>query len=218
LPIALDEIYGRIRNIVFSSLSPETPVGMLAEADGTVRQQLVGWKVETTAGQVRVRVEDEDVAGTDGGELCVSLYGKDSGGTKDALRTNADQELIVTQRTPAYAQAATRAVGPDLLTTSEADLVDLTSVFGATDYLEVYVTVVNITSTAATATLGIDAGGGGSLTNGEYFMNAETIPANGSSGLRGPYTMFGNAIIRGLASANNTLVAHWVIKRYGDRV
>jgi hypothetical protein len=200
------------------------------EADGSIRSQLILWETDTP-GQIRARAEADGtlrafMIGWTGaaqapllletsGELKTVLHGKDGASNIDPLLTNANMELVVEQRAPAYAQPYLRIASPNLLTTSEAELVDLS--LAAADRVLVYFTVVNYTATVQTATLGIDTGND-TLAGSEYIMNTEPIPANGSSGFRGPFSMFGTNTLRGLASANTSLSVHWVFYVHQDRV
>ncbi len=216
LPLALDEVYARVRNIVFSSLSPETPVGMLAEADGTVRQQLVGWKTEATAAQIRIRAEETtgeltvsnygNVSGTptafkveSTGEQDIVLHGKDSAGPNiDPLLTSTEKVLYVESRDPG------EYVSPDDMPGTNTTYYTNNN----TGFLaDVEIEVVNTSGAAATATVDVVENGGSAAANRRILAAVPITPA--SVGIRlGAYTLNVGGTVEGLCSVADACTIH----------
>lgn len=195
MPVAnvmrIKQLFGEFVHKVFNSSGD--PVKILAETDGTVRVQLLAWD----GAQERVVNETS-------GRLAIVNYGKDSGGTEDPLRTNANQQLQVEviNDTSVWVQ-----VDPQLIAAAEADLWDPGGDAG--DIYDLEFLVVNVDGTnAVDVSIGQDVAGGGGLTAAEYFMFTETIPAKGSSGWRGPFRIGGDDHIRGVATAANDACIH----------
>lgn len=158
-PIALDEVFAQVRLKAWKSTGQ--PVKMLAENDGTVRGQLIGYDGSS---QTRIKTE------TDGSLISV-WYGKDSDSNLDPIRTNANQQLmfenvgylptrgVLGQSAP---NAATETVVYTVPASTEADV---TSIF-----------ITNENSAPVKVRLGVSVGGG-ALVSGEYLYYDLTLTA-----------------------------------------
>lgn len=189
--VRVKRLFGDLVHKVFNSSGD--PVKVLAETDGTIRAQLVGWD----GAQERVAVETS-------GKLPFTVYGKDASSNEDPLRTNANMQLQVEviNDTSVWVQ-----IDPQLVAAAEADLWDPGGDAG--DIYDVEFLVVNVDGTnSVDVSVGQDVAGGGGLTAAEYFMYTETIPAKGSSGWRGPFRIGGDDHIRGVATAANDACIH----------
>ena len=155
---------------------------------------------------------DVGIVVEDSGTPKVVAYGKDSGGNEDPLRTNASQQLQV-EIVGALSSPYVNLVGVDV-PSSEGVLLDGSASLTAAGIYAVEFYVVSIdSSNSVDVTIGRDDAAGGSLAGAEYWMFAETLPAGGTSGWRGPFIMSGDDDVRGVATAANDAVIHFRVRR-----
>lgn len=175
-------------------------VDVLAENDGTLRNQLVLWNY---TGGAQIRAAGEPTTG----ELHVLFHGKDEAGNPDEVRTDPGR-VLWNRPYPAYEQ-----VDPVEIPAAEGVLWNPGA--AATELYEVSFLVVNNDAggAAVTVSVGVDLGAGGGLAAPEYWMFNEVIPYPGTSGWRGPFIMAGDDDVRGIASVANDASIHWRIRR-----
>lgn len=135
---------------------------------------------EATTGEVRnvvlghVSGSPTEVELSSSGKFETVIYGNDSGGNEDPLRTNASQQLQVeivnqyTAGTPAVAQAA-----PAMVNTEEV----LYTVPSSTKVRVLRISIADESGGAVTFRVGISVGGG-ALVSGEYLYYDTAIAAN----------------------------------------
>lgn len=177
----------------------------------------------------------------DDGTPTSSIYGKDSGGNLDAIRTNASQQLQIEVVAPSIVigtlQGADEASNADTLRTDPdrilwtrprtaytvviSDSLTATANFalwtpGGTSAevyeVEFYVNSVD-TAVGRWFTIGNDVGAGGGLAVAEYWAYQEVVPWPGNSGWRGPFLVSGDDVVRGSCEFLNALTIHFRIKR-----
>lgn len=163
----------------------------LAESDGTLRNQLVGWDgssqtrilTETSgtlkqmliglAGATETRIKVETT-----GEQDIVFHGKDSGGTIDPLRTNDDKQLQVETIDEKGSQT------PKILGTADPAATTNTNLYtvpAATSTLVTMLSAANRSAiTPVAIRIGIDVGGGGTNTPGtsEWIYFDFSVAAN----------------------------------------
>jgi len=139
--------------------------------------------------------------------LGVTPYGTDEAGNFDRLRTDPDRILWTRDR-----RNYTTFNSTLLTTTANTLIFNLGST--AAELYELWFEVVNISGSAAgTYRLGIDVGGAGTLSLGEYIRFDEVVSARGATGWFGPYLANGNDDVRGSAGATSTLTIHTRVER-----
>lgn len=185
LPIAVDELYGVMRLRGFNTTG--FPVNVLVENDGTLRSQLVLYD-----GTTQRRAKSETT-----GELDAVIHGKDSGGTIDPLRTNANQQLQV-------------EVISDPVPTDPTILGAAAAVFNpgtaAAETYEFYFNVVNYGAVAAVVNVGVDLGGGTAFDR--HYVESLTVPDNDQTGWFGPYQLAGDDDVVASCATATTLQIH----------
>lgn len=186
---------GEVRNVVMG-WDGSAIIRLLAEADGSLRTMNVGWD-----GSNEVRISTET-----SGEQKMTLYGKDSGSNIAPLRTNANQQLM------AELYENWIRVTPVALTSSDAIILDGSTIFGATDYVFVEMMLYNFSSAAATVSVYIDLQAGGTAGNHEYLMNAEVLASKARVELP-PILVLGEDDIRAFTAAGADVNVHFRIRK-----
>jgi hypothetical protein len=179
-------------------------IGVGAEADGTLRSQVVLWDY---TGGAQIRAAGEPTTG----EARIMLTGKDEAGNIDALLTDQHQVLWTRSYEDSIIAPPVQLPAADGILWSPGGL--------ATELYEVDFLIVN-TSGAVTGpiSVGVDIGAGGGLTAVEYWMYQENLPWPGTSGWRGSarqgFLCRGADDIRGLNGAGaNLATIHFRIRR-----
>ena len=181
---SLSSLYGRIALILYNGT---TDKAALAESDGTLKVSNYG-----KAGSTLTSVKTETT-----GEQDFVIHGKDSGGTIDPLRTNANQQLQV-------------EIVKDPVPTDPVILGAAAAVFDpgstATETYEFYFNVVNYGSASAVVNVGVDLGGG--TTFDRHYVESLTVPDNDQSGWFGPYQLAGDDDVVASCATATTLQIH----------
>ena len=154
------------------------------------RVQLVGAGTTDPTTQVDIEIEDS-------GTPKWVVYGKDSGGTEDPLRTNANQQLqveVISDPVP---------TDPTILGTAAAVFNPGTT---ATETYEFWFNVVNYGTASAVANVGVDLGGG--TTFDRHYVESLTVPDNDQSGWYGPYQLAGDDDVVASCATATTLQIH----------
>lgn len=170
---------------------------VLLEDNGSPRVMLYGYD---GAAEQRLRTETS-------GELTTSLYGQDDANNMDALRT--DPNRVLWQRE----YQGHILIDPVAVPNPEGLLYN-PGAAGSRVY-EVYFEVVNVdVGGALVAGVYIGLGlGGAAVVPPNWWMFNENIPAPGTSGRRGPFTMAGNDDIRGVAAVAGDASINFYVKR-----
>ena len=190
----LGSIYGRMALILHNGT---TDKAALSESDGKLITSLYG-KAGSTGTAISVETS---------GEQKVVNYGKQTGDTIGAFNLNANNVLRVE-----LINGATIQVDPLLVPVAEGLLWN-PGTTSASIY-KVKFELVNFTASDVTGiNIGQDIGAGGSLATFEYWRFGLIVPASGSSGWQGPFTMDGADRVRGVAGTVDSIGIHWDIKQ-----
>jgi hypothetical protein len=168
-----------------------TPATALAEADATLRGQVVLWDY---TGAAQIRAAGEPTTGEARGITC----GKDEALNVDDFRTdpNRIQWVRPHEEYVSVASAEIPVAEGDLWAPGLADTIR---------YLVEFMVINNDAGGAAITGVyvGRDLNAGGGLAAPEYWMFDETINYPGNSGWRGPFYMHGDDAVRGVAAVAN---------------
>ncbi len=195
----------------------------LTEDDRTLR----GWDLQVVRRTAGGNAEVVALAESDGTPTA-SIYGKDSSGNQDPIRTNADQQLQI------QIHGADGASNSDALLTDGARIVRTRpfepfthvtpqTIAGTAETLYtvpastvsvVEVELVNNGATNRTVTVYI-VENGGTAGNGNVVLSAVTVTRS-TVGIRvGPYSMEAGATVQALCSSADTITGHVYVKEYG---
>lgn len=172
---------------------------------------------------------DKPLLTEDGGQLASSLYATNDSSAVTAVLSATDGSVYVFHKAEDRAGATVRLkattdgalhtnsipqiVGSILIPSTEGILYDPTGTYAAADILEIEFMVVNVDGTnAVDVNIGRDVAAGGGLSDVEYWVFSETVPAKASLVNPMPMWINGNDKIRGIAGAANDAVFHYKVR------